>query len=246
MTPRSYVLLGDPAVRLCVSNLEGAKTGTGEDASRTAPPSVTGAGSVPGPASSTGSGSGSGSGSRGVPPPPGPPPGPGPRGVHFDVPQGYRDLTNYTFQDPDGGRRLTVLPITGLASDDDLRKAVEQYRTQAEEIFKARDVAETEIQKRPDGASVATLSFTFDQRTSSAEPGKTYREQAGFIRFPNGEALQVSYVSARRRGGRGRIPKVARQRPAGPTGRGAEGRGVQRRGHPGFEHGAAAGRTAEP
>jgi hypothetical protein len=124
-----------------------------------------------------------------------PQPAPPTPGVAFDVPPGYGDLTNYTFQDPTSRRRLTVSPAAGLSNDDELHRAAEAYRDRAKDLCAAREDEVSDVRQRADGASVVVLGFTFDEGPTGLDGSRTWRERTAFVRFRGGEGAQLSYVT---------------------------------------------------
>jgi hypothetical protein len=163
---RNYILLGDPAARLAVNKLS-------KPAARPATFAVAMTAVPPAAAAALAATA----------------------GVAFDVPDGYNDLTNYAFYDPISRRRLTVLPAVGLIGDDDLRTAAEGYRARAEDLCAAQDVAVSGVQSRADGAAMITIGYTFDEGPNAPHAGGTYRDRAAFVRFPNGDGVQLAYVA---------------------------------------------------
>jgi hypothetical protein len=113
------------------------------------------------------------------------------QGVGISVPPGFIDMTDYAFRAPDGSRRITVRPASGLGSDQELDAAARAYWDQARANLDAKDYSESPPAAQPDGSVVKVSSF----RLRREEAGPVLREWCGFVRFPDGTGAAVSYTA---------------------------------------------------
>ena len=108
------------------------------------------------------------------------------------MPEGYDDLTRYTFQPPDGSRRLSVEPAAKLESADALLESARAYRDQVVSILGGVVDQDVTQGTRPDGLAVVTLGFSFP---AGDRDSMRLHEWAGFVRFPDNTGVQISYVT---------------------------------------------------
>lgn len=106
--------------------------------------------------------------------------------ITFDVPQGFRDVSEYTLTD--GQRSIIVREAGDIGSSEDLRQVGADYAAQLREMAGFASAEASELKNRSDSVPYVLVSARSDKLDGAVE-------RAAFLRFANGLSILISMTS---------------------------------------------------
>jgi hypothetical protein len=102
----------------------------------------------------------------------------------------YSDVTNYAFVEPATGRRITISPGAEAVDESVPYQVAWKHVSTARSLLGAREVSMTDSGKDAEGRITLTATFVV------GEGEETAREYFGIVRSPDGHCLQAHMVAA--------------------------------------------------